>query len=678
MRLHIAILVLITVIAQTTTEDLSGSSSIEHLEDGRLSTSQGWDQSDDPGIYREEYEVEPEMNKRLRNRGGKRRRRLRQRIRTTERPPDIDNSDELHTAASSLERAENEELPAAPRRRPSGKRRRRPLRRYYENEQTIVRPRRRKGGRKRIRPQVLNTDDFETTTFIPLDYDSPTTIKVTSGEIIKTESTTEMSDKHEEVEDKHYFIEKAINNRTENTPANTTMQDKKKPNQVPKDDRKENREFNNELTEPINKEENAAQNQGNEESEFGHKIFERKNLFSNSRRLPETSATLRRRLIPRIKNATSVSHMRIIKPLANLESELESRQFMKNDSSTQKHIPKISTETPELNESYQSRNKINSQTPNEQNFEEPNYPKLELFIRKNKTVEKTFDEIKVSTTPTEDYPMTTTEITPEETTQFLAMDIKSSTENLAASNNSILKIPNLDDELFELLNSEAGRNRLQRILEIRNMTLAQLLDHRERGSSKFHLSDIFSKSQTNSNEKLQTTKEDVNIAHNISKEHKDTPENLLSDEFLKPPPIENDHNSVPIYNPTKYLNNYNLEKEPSLASNQYRESRIFDSLPEFTTTKPPVPEVRSYPTWRIIPNPKLKPVSVRGDYKEIKISNIYPSNKPELDNEIDKIFLLEERDNLIERRNNVVATSTIADHRQTTPFLFRKIPYRVD
>lgn len=45
------------------------------------------------------------------------------------------------------------------------------------------------------------------------------------------------------------------------------------------------------------------------------------------------------------------------------------------------------------------------------------------------------------------------------------------------------------EHLLEVLNSTGG-NRLRRILEDRNMTLEELLDHRERGSSQLHLTEV--------------------------------------------------------------------------------------------------------------------------------------------------------------------------------------------
>lgn len=54
-----------------------------------------------------------------------------------------------------------------------------------------------------------------------------------------------------------------------------------------------------------------------------------------------------------------------------------------------------------------------------------------------------------------------------------------------------LKNVTAKEELMEILRDPIGSERLARILEMRNMTLEELIQQRERGASNLHLSDIF-------------------------------------------------------------------------------------------------------------------------------------------------------------------------------------------
>lgn len=60
--------------------------------------------------------------------------------------------------------------------------------------------------------------------------------------------------------------------------------------------------------------------------------------------------------------------------------------------------------------------------------------------------------------------------------------------------NSERKITSARDEILEFLKTDIGSVHLARILASRNMTLAELIEHRERGSSQQHLADIFRES----------------------------------------------------------------------------------------------------------------------------------------------------------------------------------------
>jgi hypothetical protein len=57
------------------------------------------------------------------------------------------------------------------------------------------------------------------------------------------------------------------------------------------------------------------------------------------------------------------------------------------------------------------------------------------------------------------------------------------------------KITSARDEILDFLKTDTGSVHLARILASRNMTLSELIDHRERGSSQQHLADIFRESE---------------------------------------------------------------------------------------------------------------------------------------------------------------------------------------
>ncbi|XP_008479522.1 mucin-2-like, partial [Diaphorina citri] len=64
---------------------------------------------------------------------------------------------------------------------------------------------------------------------------------------------------------------------------------------------------------------------------------------------------------------------------------------------------------------------------------------------------------------------------------------KSSGEDEAVRIN--LEIPQVKDDILIFLKSKAESNKLSKILQSRNMTLNELIDHRERGSSQLHLAN---------------------------------------------------------------------------------------------------------------------------------------------------------------------------------------------
>ncbi|KAK9891639.1 hypothetical protein WA026_015603 [Henosepilachna vigintioctopunctata] len=73
-------------------------------------------------------------------------------------------------------------------------------------------------------------------------------------------------------------------------------------------------------------------------------------------------------------------------------------------------------------------------------------------------------------------------------------DIKESSleaEVTSQSSNGKLKIVTAREEILEMLKISTYRSKLSKILRDRNMTLQELMEQRERGSSQLHLADIF-------------------------------------------------------------------------------------------------------------------------------------------------------------------------------------------
>ena len=130
------------------------------------------------------------------------------------------------------------------------------------------------------------------------------------------------------------------------------------------------------------------------------------------------------------------------------------------------------------------------------------------------------------------------------------------------------------DEILEFLKTDMGSIKLARILASRNMTLSELIAHRERGSSQQHLADIFRESST---EPSQEDKEENDIMYNILKNFQRT---IATNKDI--PSIQDMFGMI----------NQNTESsaEPKFDSNEQSESledqsdeksRIFDSLPTF-------------------------------------------------------------------------------------------------
>lgn len=83
-----------------------------------------------------------------------------------------------------------------------------------------------------------------------------------------------------------------------------------------------------------------------------------------------------------------------------------------------------------------------------------------------------------------------------------------SSQSQRREGNSEAKITSARDEILEFLKTDTGSDHLARILASRNMTLAELIEHRVRGSSQQHLADIFRESGQSISQLTEANKSD--------------------------------------------------------------------------------------------------------------------------------------------------------------------------
>ncbi|XP_024082948.1 uncharacterized protein LOC106670181 [Cimex lectularius] len=636
----------------------------QDYDDTQLTAGESWRTGDtDKIVERKDEEVseDEEMTKRIRSRNGNKRRRRRKRPRPTELPIE-EVSDSEHVPEEqygiNLRKVSEEETTPEPEELPkrrTPKRRRRPHRRFpdpeyiYEREQEEApKPprRRRKGGRKRLKP--VEVEEFPETTTLPEipQYVSETNVllhrennmkeittipTITTSTSRRTSTTTTTTTtpttakSYEDVSEnavlKHYYEEEKDEHITiKNTSPQRSRQYIVKNNIKLSTDKIEQ----------------------NDDKVFGNKIFDRRTLFSKSRRLPETSAILRKRVVPQ-KTEAETFNLHIINPLANLESNLYNKNASRNEIVSKVNIPIGISKLPESISPKSIIDKIKHRII-ASSTEEPNYPKfefervnLEKHIYSQKSSRHTTepsvqkqDVIKVfkkqetttivQTTLNEDKYV-------EETTIYTTESPSTNARLFDPSDkiDDTLNATNLNDSLLDLLKTESTR--ISKILELRNMTLDQLLEHRERGSSKFILSDMFDSKKANpeKNEELTSTTERDNKTEQIQ-----FPEEEILGSFPK-------FLSDQIHKHTQHQKKEKSD-ENETGHTEHREPRVFESMPKFST-KLETPD-KLNPTWRIIPNPRLKPVSIHGNFEEIKITDIIPENS----NEIKEIYLLEDND----------------------------------
>ncbi|XP_014287151.1 uncharacterized protein [Halyomorpha halys] len=623
-----------------------------------IASSQTWPEENSQDAYKEEDKAEEEIIRRPR---GKRRRRLRKRQRTHQ----VDEIDRTNSPEQSPDNyygrseLDSESVTVEyPRRRP-GKRRRRPYRRY-QDENSPQKPlrRRRKGGRKKIRPEIReeivpteipyesirneDNDDMETTTSLP---------KINPN---INENLTEEKIPITEASIKEFQTTKQLSNKD--------LQDRKLISNTVRTDKDE-----------INIEKPTA---------YGNKIFDRKKLFSNSRRmLPVTSAVIRR-LSPNSKTNTSDIPNEQVKTDYTEQLNVNTVNITdKNKMTTKLHSfsePYIITteiiQPEKLIEEMRKAEKKQEQNDSAENDtfegEEPNYPKIipKPFINKSKVLEITTNAV------TENIEINQTE---SPTTSLALIKNKSMEEEFEKMIDNLdlktLNLTNFNDYILELLKTKSGKDYLSKLLESRNMTLAQLLEHREKGSSQFHLFEIFPQKKNIEENSTRITTSILRTTVTSTSTSSTTPKETLNIIF----PSEEVVKSFPKFitddteNHRRKIENEVLVESTSVSTRESREPRLFESMPEFTTTTSILAKKEEKPTWRVIPNPKFRPVSVRGNYEEIPVSHIL--NKP-LDNNVNDIYIVDE----IETRANKKHGHTSGDGAKKDSFgSFRKIPVGV-
>lgn len=433
--------------------------------------------------------------------------------------------------------------------------------------------------------------------------------------------------------------------------------------------------------ERVDKETNEVPSQPPTETISRQPAFDRKALFAKSRKLPETSAVIRKKLTPRGQTDKQETGKGTSK--TKLPEKMVPEGFT---------VPPLTVEPSKLIEKLKEHAKAYRTTtvmiPSTMiTTEEPNYPKFESK-KKNSVTEA----IEKMTTETARFNkvvelhrsrgkaiITTTQAPQFEIPQTTDLEQTSETDTTEPGKVIVDKIPEvqttavpeeldlnqLNDSIVELLRSESANMKLSEILESRNMTISQLLEHRERGSKHFHLVDMFSKRKA-------IIAENTTDSMNADKAEVGTP--VSFDQQTIPFPSQDVLGSFPSFMSDKVENGVQTKDGMNESTTrrsvhlENRVPRVFDSMPEFEKTG-------DQPPWKV-PNPKLRPVNIRGDIEEIKISQ-YPPENPKSENDIDHAFLLDDKGDLL-RTNRGVATLEAESHAHETAFgRFKKIPVTV-
>lgn len=203
-----------------------------------------------------------------------------------------------------------------------------------------------------------------------------------------------------------------------------------------------------------------------------------------------------------------------------------------------------------------------------------------------------------------------------------------SSQSQRIKENSEAKITTARDEILEFLKTDTGSVHLARILASRNMTLAELIEHRVRGSSQQHLADIFRESgqpisqpteanksdshENESNHDLINNEVKNNVIRNVQQDNTNNIPSIqemftfLMDSYKEP--LDHEKNQEIATTPTLEQTKSGNPEDPQQTS--LSEPLVSDTLPAFHPNPPlyipPVPNLRpSNPNLHAIPSWKI-------------------------------------------------------------------------
>jgi len=207
-------------------------------------------------------------------------------------------------------------------------------------------------------------------------------------------------------------------------------------------------------------------------------------------------------------------------------------------------------------------------------------------------------------------------------TQFQPEPLSSQSQR--TEGNSEAKITSARDEILEFLKTDTGSDHLARILASRNMTLAELIEHRVRGSSQQHLADIFRESGQSISQLTEANESDTyendlinnevknNVIRNVQQDNINAIPSIhemftfLTDSHNEPPNLEMKQGIATIS--TQEQTEIGYSEDPQHTS--LSEPLVSDTLPAFhhipPLYTPPVPNFRpdnpnlhAIPSWKI-------------------------------------------------------------------------------
>jgi len=193
--------------------------------------------------------------------------------------------------------------------------------------------------------------------------------------------------------------------------------------------------------------------------------------------------------------------------------------------------------------------------------------------------------------------------------QFQPEPLSSQSQRIGG--NGEAKITSARDEILEFLKTDTGSDHLARILASRNMTLAELIEHRMRGSSQQHLADIFRESGQSISQLTDANKSDSYENDQINNEVKNNViRNVQQDNIHAIPSIHKmfsfltDSHNEPL----------NLEMNQGTATISTQEQRHigYSEKPQHTSVSEPLvsdtlPAFHHIPPLYIPPVPNLRP-----------------------------------------------------------------------